>query len=277
MPYPGLPADSHVHSQWSWDALAGSMEATCERAVRLGLPALAFTEHADFTPWVLGPGERLPDAWLPLVREGVLTPPELDLDGYRACLTRCRERFPRLTILSGVELSEPHHHAGRSSRLLRSGRFERVLASVHSLPVGGGFTEVSALYGERPASAVVRDYLAETLRLIEGFDDFEVLAHLDYPARSWPGQAFAAAAFEEEFREVLRALARAGKALEVNTRVPLGPEVLRWWREEGGRAVTFASDAHEPERLAHGFGVAAAMAESAGFRPGAHAWDFWLA
>jgi histidinol-phosphatase (PHP family) len=42
-----LPPDNHVHSQFSWDALAGSMEATYERAVQIGLPALAFTEHAD--------------------------------------------------------------------------------------------------------------------------------------------------------------------------------------------------------------------------------------
>ena len=54
-----LPPDSHVHSQWSWDALAGSMEGTCQRAVEIGLPAVAFTEHADFTPWSLGPGEKI--------------------------------------------------------------------------------------------------------------------------------------------------------------------------------------------------------------------------
>ena len=35
-----LPTDSHVHSQWSWDAPGGSMERTCEQALRLGLPAL---------------------------------------------------------------------------------------------------------------------------------------------------------------------------------------------------------------------------------------------
>ena len=60
-----LPADSHVHSQWSWDALAGSMEGTCQRAVEIGLPAVAFTEHADFTPWSLGPDllELVPDDW----------------------------------------------------------------------------------------------------------------------------------------------------------------------------------------------------------------------
>ncbi|MFM2353577.1 MAG: hypothetical protein RLZZ608_983 [Actinomycetota bacterium] len=38
-----LPADSHVHSEWSWDTggphspAAGRMIATCERAVEIGL------------------------------------------------------------------------------------------------------------------------------------------------------------------------------------------------------------------------------------------------
>ena len=44
-----LPPDNHVHSEYSWDALAGSMERTCERAVEIGLPSVAFTEHADFS------------------------------------------------------------------------------------------------------------------------------------------------------------------------------------------------------------------------------------
>ncbi|HEY6684454.1 MAG TPA: PHP domain-containing protein, partial [Propionibacteriaceae bacterium] len=42
-----LPPDGHVHSEWSWDAPNGSMEKTCSRAVEMGLPAVAFTEHAD--------------------------------------------------------------------------------------------------------------------------------------------------------------------------------------------------------------------------------------
>ena len=48
-------SDGHVHSEWSWDARSvGSMEATCARAVALGLPSVAFTEHVDFTPFRAG-------------------------------------------------------------------------------------------------------------------------------------------------------------------------------------------------------------------------------
>lgn len=48
-----LPADAHVHSEWSWDsgsdpALPDSKVRICERAVRMGLPAVVFTEHLDF-------------------------------------------------------------------------------------------------------------------------------------------------------------------------------------------------------------------------------------
>ena len=44
-----LPPDGHVHTEWSWDAANGSMEQSCAHAVALGLPSIAFTEHADFT------------------------------------------------------------------------------------------------------------------------------------------------------------------------------------------------------------------------------------
>lgn len=47
-----LPADSHVHSRWSWDtAETSTLELTCARAVERGIPAVAFTEHVDFTEW----------------------------------------------------------------------------------------------------------------------------------------------------------------------------------------------------------------------------------
>ncbi|MFD0630803.1 PHP domain-containing protein [Catenulispora yoronensis] len=60
-----LPPDNHVHSEFSWDAFRGSMEATCERAVEIGLPSLAFTEHADFSVSTLPPDFVLPEQWEP--------------------------------------------------------------------------------------------------------------------------------------------------------------------------------------------------------------------
>ena len=272
-----LPPDSHVHSQFSWDALAGSMEATCERAVQIGLPSLAFTEHADFTPWPVGPGDELPQQWRSLVSDGMLVPPPLDLAGYRECLERCRARFPGLRILSGVELGEPHWHQPVVGALLQDGPFDRVLASVHSVTMGPVTDEISRFLAVGDPAAAMRAYLAEAAALVSQFGSYEVLAHIDYPVRDWPASAgpFDPLDFQDEYRHVLGLLARAGKALEVNTKVPLHPQVLAWWREEGGQAITFASDAHSPDRLAAGFAEAIRIAKAAGFTAGTDPLGLW--
>jgi histidinol-phosphatase (PHP family) len=274
-----LPADSHVHSEWSWDAPHGSMERTCARAVELGLPAVAFAEHADYTPWVVSAGEL--DGYEHLqkfvTQAGTVAPPAMDLEGYLDCVQRCRDRFPNLRIISGVELGEPHWHTDAAAKLLAAGQFDRVLGSLHCLPVGQQFAETASLYQDRPAADVVREYLAEIPRLISSSDAFAVLAHIDYPLREWPAQAgpFDPNDFEDEFRYALRVLADSGRALEVNTRGPLYPEIVRWWREEGGDTVTFGSDAHDPTGLAYRFAEAAAMVEAHGFRPCRDPHDFW--
>lgn len=274
---PSLPPDNHVHSQFSWDALTGSMEATCERAVQLGLPSLSFTEHADFTPWPVDSGDRLPEKWRPLVSSGVLVPPPLDLAGYRECLDRCRLRFPGLRILSGVELGEPHWHRPVTDALLGEGPFDRVLASLHCVTIGAVTADIGHFLADGDPTAAMRAYLAEVAALVSEFATYDVLAHIDYPVRYWPANAepFDPLDFQEEYRHVLRLLVSAGKALEVNTRVPLHPQILSWWREDGGQAITFASDAHHPDALAAGFAEAARVAAAAGFGAGSDPLGPW--
>lgn len=274
------PADSHVHSEWSWDAPEGSMERSCAKAVELGLPAIAFTEHVDHTVWTAALDALDGDDHLAtlVAPDGLLTPSEFDASGYLEAIETCRERFPSLRILSGLELGEPHWHAAAIAKVLGAGHFDRVLGSLHCLPDGDRFAEPPGLYGHRAAAEVVRQYLAEVARLVTDSDVFSVLAHVDYPIRSWPVQEagpFELSAFEAEFRHALRATAQSGRALEINTRIPLHSTLVTWWHEEGGEAVTFGSDAHEPSAVARGFRDAAAMAEAHGFRPGRHPYDFW--
>ena len=276
-----LPADNHVHSEFSWDAPDGAMERTCARAVELGLPSVAFTEHADYTLWFLDVA-LLDENYRHLARhagpDGTVTPPRIDLDRYLACLERCRDRFPELRIISGVELGERHWHPDMAACLLAAGRFDRVLGALHCLPAGGRFFESGDLYRQRPAGDVIREYLAEASRMIKTWDAFAVLAHLDYAIRSWPADAgpFDPFAFQDELRDTLRTLADSGRVLEVNTRGPMHPEIIRWWHEEGGDAVSFGSDAHNPTMLAYRFAEAAAMVEAQGFRPGRDPYDFWI-
>lgn len=241
------------------------MDATCRRAVELGLPSIAFTDHMD---WVRG-------------RKGLF-----DATGYFECIERCRAAYPALRILSGVELGEPHNYPEEAREVL-SGPFQRVLASVHCVQWKGRAHDASerGFLTRQNVDAVYRLYLTEVKRLAASDIPFQVLAHLDYPKRYWPAASrYDEQAYEGELRDALRALAARGAALEINTTrggdparyLCPGPGVVRWWREEGGEAVSFGSDAHSAELLAAGFAIAQQAAEAAGFRPQEHITGFWL-
>lgn len=274
------PGDSHVHSEWSWDTAVGDMAGSCARAVELGLPAIAFTEHLDHTVWRVeldGP-QSVENLVAIAGPDGLLTPPAFDAAGYLAAVEHCRERFPALRVLSGAELGEPHRHAGQIARVLSAGSFDLLLGSLHSLPSGDAHEEPMTLFPRRDAAELMREYLAEVVEMVAVDGVFSVLAHIDYPVRSWPVERegpFDPAGFEDEFRRALRATADSGRALEINTRLPLHPAILRWWGEEGGEAVTFGSDAHLPPLVGHAFAAAADLARAHGFRPTSDPYGPW--
>ena len=284
-----LAGDGHVHSEWSWDTggpgsgAAGRMEAMCRRALAIGLPSLAFTEHLDLTGWAIEP-EDLLDHLRPLLDDtGVFTPEPLDVSGYLDSLDRCRAQFPGLRILSGVEFGQPHLDEAKARTLLDLSALDRVNGSLHTLPItdepDAVRSEPVTLYRRWPADRVVREYLAEVPRMMAGSDAFAVFTHIDYAVRYRPTHAlgpFNPRDFEDDFRGALRSIAASERVLELNIGGQLRPWIPQWWREEGGRAITFASDAHTPEWLASNFFEAMAMAEHFGFRPGRRPEDYWL-
>ncbi|WP_063039933.1 PHP domain-containing protein [Nocardia pseudovaccinii] len=278
-----LPADSHVHSEWSWDTggpasdAAGRMERTCARAVAIGLPAVIFTEHLDLDDaWRTGVEDLMPHQRHLLDEDGYLRPPALDMAGYLDCVERCRHLFPELRILTGVEFGQPHLFDEQATNFDLT-VLDRVNGSLHTLPIGEGRSEPNTLFRLWPPDEVIRAYLDEIPRMVAGSDAFAVFSHIDYAVRAWPSAEvgpFDPRRFEDGFRVAMRVIADSGRALEMNTR-RLRPWIPQWWCEEGGRAVTFGSDAHLPEALADNFPKAMAMVEQFGFRPGRRPEHFW--
>lgn len=280
-----LPADAHVHSEFSWDtggpssAAAGTMRRTCSRAVRIGVPAVIFTEHLDVSGWRAAPEDFTEHQRLLIDRDGLMQPPALDADGYFDSIERCRHEFPDLRILTGVELGQPHLDRRAAEALVDFSALDRVNGSLHTLPLGGGQrSEPVTLFREWTDPAeVVWTYLAEVPVMV-GAGDFDVFTHIDYAARSWPTDEhgpFDHRLFEDGFRQAMRAIASSGRALEMNTGRPLRPWIPQWWAEEGGRAVSFGSDDHITAGLAAHFHEAMALLEHFGFAPGSRPEDFW--
>jgi histidinol-phosphatase (PHP family) len=244
------------------------MDRSCARALEIGLPAIAFTEHADFV--TVHKDQHC-----------------VEIDGYLAAIEHCRTKFKDLRILTGVELGEPHWFPKETAAVLAAAELDRVLGSVHCVRLGSEIVDASQ-FRFKPASevpAATREYFVEVLAMVESPQPFEVLAHLDYPKRYWPEgmTPYREEDFEAELRLLLTAAVKRGCILEVNTtrgeegerKLCPGLTTLKWWYELGGEAVTLGSDAHDPDKIAAGFELATQVIEAAGFKPSPEPTALW--
>lgn len=279
-----LPAESHVHSEFSWDTggpdstARGTMRATCARAVEIGLPALFFTEHLDLEDaWFTNPEDFAAHERHLVGEDGVVAVPRFDVDGYLEEIDRCRAAFPELTIGTGLEFGQPGLRTDAARAQLDLTAFDRIIGSLHTLELGDHRVEPNTMFRRLPADDVIRRYLAEVPSVVAADGPHEVVTHIDYAVRYWPEEdegPFDPRPLEEEFRGAMRAIAASGRALEINTR-RLRPWIPQWWAEEGGEAISFGSDSHTPLALAANFPEAMAMADWAGFRPGRDPRELW--
>jgi histidinol-phosphatase (PHP family) len=254
------------------------MVLACERAVRIGLPAVIFTEHVDLEPaWRSTPDDLLPHQRVFLDNDDHVRVPTFDVHGYLDSIAECRGRFPGLRILTGLEFGQPHLRGAALAGVLDPNLFDRINGSLHTLTDGADRCEPNTLYRTWEPDAVIEAYLAEMVVMAGSPVRFETVTHLDYAVRAWPTERvgpFDPCRFESGFRAAMRAIADSGRALEMNTG-RLWPWLPRWWAQEGGRSITFGSDAHDPELVARNFPEAAEMVTALGFRPGEQPEDPW--
>jgi histidinol-phosphatase (PHP family) len=248
--------DYHIHTCFSCDSRS-SVEEVCRAALAQGMTEVAITDHADFEPLDDCCGYFRPRA-------------------YWRAIQRCREMFEgRLTIRAGVEFGEGHRFQREIAQVLVAHEYDFVLGSLHW--AGGRPAWLGSFFGDGlglDEGLVI--YFDELARLAAGAD-YDVLAHLDFVRRAahrrFGLQELDLRPHEERVRQVLRIVVERGKGLEVNTATvrrgiggPSPPlQVLRWFREEGGRVVTLGSDAHRSENVGADFDRALAMVREAGF------------
>lgn len=246
--------DSHMHSLHSPDA-AGPVDALCRAALQKGLTGIAVTDHCDL-------GRQRPPDWQERL-DGSLRDIQTAADAYRG----------KLEVRAGVELGQPLHEPELAREVL-SRPLDVVLASVHNLRGIDDFFDLGR--GAAKKRELLTRYFDELLTMAEQAD-FDVLTHLTYPYcyLGYDAGTPPIAEFEEALRAVFSALARRGKALEVNTSRILRPGAsglampeaweLSLYRECGGELVTLGSDAHRADWVASGLKEGTALLKRTGF------------
>ena len=249
--------DYHMHTNFSADC-DYTMEEMCEAAIGKNLDEIAITDHHDID---------YQDDSIQF---------NLDKEGYLKELEKCKEKFAgRLVIKKGIEMGLQPHILKESNDFLKDD-FDFIICSFHTAEkkdlYNGDFFEGKSQWD------AYHKYLESILEVVQNFDNYNVLGHLDLVRRydyydSKPDLMDNDKAVEI-IREILKEVIRNDKGIEVNTAGYYIEEgnnpnptvkVLELYKELGGRILTIGSDSHSPEQLAYKFPETFKMLKEVGF------------
>ena len=228
--------DFHMHTRVSFDGHNSGLEMA-QAAVKAGLKEICFTDHLDYDP---------------LGTMGVLA---FDTDTYNAEYDALE--VPGLTVRRGMEFGMTPENRPQFQKDLQRRPFDFVLGSIHFVD------DLDVYFREwwdgKTVFQAERRYLDATLECVRIHEDFDVLAHLTYIAKTRAHPAPRPVPYEahrEVIDEILRTLAAKGKGLEMNTSgvdrcggyLPTA-DIFQRFKELGGQIVTVGSDAHTADRV----------------------------
>ena len=248
--------DLHVHTDNSFDGIH-SATFFCEQAEFMDLRALAFTDHCEVDQFEGDPTyeKRIFQAFFEIAK--------------------VRSAFRgKLLVLNGIELGQPAYDIETANKIINSHDYDQILGSVHNLRGGEDFYFMENLTLPE-AEKLLKEYFDALIEMLH-WGNFDVLAHLTYPLRYFYSKSnldIDLNKFKNQIDEILLLTAKSDKALEINTaalRQPLNklsPEVdiVKRFKELGGKYVTVGSDAHYAEHLAADIDMAYNCAIEAGF------------
>jgi histidinol-phosphatase (PHP family) len=252
------PCDTHTHTSRCGHA-GGRDEEYVERALALGLGAIAVTDHIPFY-WL--PPER---------RDPTLAMPPEELPRYVDAVLSLKERYRgRIEVLLGIEADYVAGEEETLARLLAAYPFDVVLGSVHW--VDGWWVDAPSSLpryrqGQEEVDRIWARY-AELLHDAATSGLFDVLSHLDLPKKFGfrPSRPFAG-----RRDELVASIAGAGCAVELSSagrRKPVGEDYpagdLVAALAAAGVPFVLSSDAHAPAEVGWGFPQLAATARAAG-------------
>ena len=235
--------DFHMHSRVSFDGHNTGAEMA-QAAKAAGLKEICFTDHLDYDPF-----EKM----------GIMA---FDAESYNAEYDNLE--VPGLIIRRGMEFGMTVDNRAQFKQDLQRRHFDFVLGSVHF--VDGLDVYFEEYWSGKSIFQAERRFLEATLDCVNLHEDYDVLAHLTYIAKTRCHPAPRPVSFDDHrelIDEILRVVVKKGKGLEINTSgvdragdfLP-GAEYMRRFRELGGEIVTIGSDAHTCDRVGQYSGTA---------------------
>ncbi len=243
--------DYHVHTEYSDDSIC-AVEDQLERAIALGLKEICFTDHVDYgikKDWYEGNiryrnGEPCAN---------------VDYPSYFRKLAEMKEKYgDRITIKQGLEFGAQMITLDKFNELFAryEDELDFTLLSIHQVDNLEFWTQefqegrTQKEYNER--------YYEEMYNVVKNFKHYSVLAHMDLLSRYDMQGVYPFENVKDRIAEILKVVIADGKGIEMNTSswhynlkdVTPSRDILRLYKDLGGKIITMGSDAHTTQYLA---------------------------
>ena len=230
-----VAVDCHNHSTLSPDGFDTPLDMAA-RACGLGIKHFALTDHIEIEQFDDGKW----DYWGALDRS------------YAAYLEIKEKYAGRMNVYYGAELGQPLYDLPLAERILAERDFDFVLGSQHRTKTYPSLNQVPDSDEDR--LRCMDEYFEEQLALAQ-WGRFCSLSHLNFPLRflCYNGEHYIdMSRYADIIDEILKTIIGKDIAMEVNSsgiRKGLGvsmpgADIVRRYRELGGKMITIGSDAH---------------------------------
>lgn len=261
--------DCHTHTRNSFDADNDTVIERCERAIQLGLDAMAVTDHCevnrffDKDHYKIDYEQKYDDYGFNKAFENSM-----------AETTAAKELYSgKLNLICGLELGQPLADMEVTEKILEDKRLDFVIASMHEMPGHDDFAFLD--YSQEDVPALLEQDFNEILKIAK-WGKFDVLGHITYALRYIQGNQnipVDMTPYQDIIREIFKTVIEKGKGIEINTsglRQKFGDtfpsfEYIKLYRELGGEILTVGSDSHTTADLAKGVREGIEIAAQAGF------------
>ena len=253
-------ADYHIHTEFSDDSRE-PMENQIERAIELGLEEICFTDHVDYG--IKKDGEEVNIEWrggdgmsYDVSKMDPLA--NVNYQEYFGKLLRMKETYKgRIRIRQGLEFGIQSGTIPQYERLW--GRYgeqlDFALLSIHQVDNKEFWTQ--EFQSGKTQKEYNLAYYQEILKVMQQFKHYSVLAHLDLIIRYDKNGVLPFRGVRDIIAEILGTAIEDEKGIEINTSswhyglsdTQPSRDILRLYRDLGGRIVTIGYDAHTTRYL----------------------------
>jgi len=255
--------DTHTHTSYSMDANVPPRDMA-EAALWKGLGYIAFTDHynADYFNIKEMYRENSSELKYPF-----------DVNGQLGNVREVSDEYAgRIYVAAGVERGYSKDSEDIYLDTLDARAYDVIINSVHT--VFGEDIYDMRFFDKKTRERVLKDYLYLVRESIETKWSYDIIGHIGYISRRMPYEKklITLDEFHSEIDDILNAIIKRDKCLELNTQTKNTPyvflpseEILRRYYELGGRKISFGSDTHVVGRIADKYDITAKIAKEIGF------------